>query len=70
MKAVLEFDLPTDSDSFEIALEAPAYLRALSEIDGFLRNKIKYCELSEEQLSAFQETRTHLSEFTEGLRHL
>lgn len=40
MKAVLEFDLPTDKEEFERATKAVSYSLVLWDLDRYLRSKI------------------------------
>ena len=60
MKANLEFDLPEERDEFKTAIEGYKYRLCLSELDTFLRNKLKYEDLSDEEFDAFEKTRTEL----------
>ena len=60
MKAVLEFDLPEEQDDFYTASNGWKYRSVIHDIDDFLRSKIKYEELSEEQYNAYNEVRTEL----------
>ncbi|KKQ94741.1 MAG: hypothetical protein UT21_C0012G0003 [Candidatus Woesebacteria bacterium GW2011_GWA1_39_11b] len=51
-KAILEFNLPEDSEDFMRAIKALDVALALFDIDQYLRNKIKYGNRNE-----FQEVR-------------
>lgn len=42
MKAILEFNLPEESDNFETASNATKYRAILSDLYGWLRSKTKY----------------------------
>lgn len=44
MKALLEFNLPEDSDSHELALKGPHYRYVIDETFSFLRRKGKYSD--------------------------
>ena len=45
MKAVLEFQLPEETEEHQNALKGTLYKGALQEMDNYFRNKIKYEEL-------------------------
>ena len=57
MKAKLEFDLPEEQDDFEVASNGWKYCSVLFDLDNFLRNKLKYEKLTEEQDKAYSEVR-------------
>ena len=57
MKAKLEFDLPEEQDDFEVASNGWKYRSVLFDLDNFLRNKLKYEKLTEEQDKAYSEVR-------------
>jgi hypothetical protein len=57
MKAKLEFDLPEEQDDFEVASNGWKYRSVLFDLDNFLRNKLKYEKLTEEQYKAYSEVR-------------
>ena len=42
MKAILEFNLPEDTEEFEVASKAMDWSILAWDIDQFIRNKIKY----------------------------
>ena len=42
MKAILEFDLPEDSEEFEIASKAMDWSILAWDIDQYIRNRLKY----------------------------
>lgn len=60
-KAVLEFNLPEENDEFETAYNGINYKIILSELDNYLRSRLKYEELSEPIYEALQATRDELS---------
>ena len=60
MKATLTFDLPEEQEEFELASNAVNYSIALSDIDNYLRSKIKYADLTEEQYKVYEEIREQL----------
>ena len=64
MKAILEFNLPEEKEEFTLAREGVDYMLALSDVDNYLRNKIKYDEsLGPEDEALYQEIRDKLHEF-------
>lgn len=62
MKAVLEFDLPEESEAFKDAQKGTQYAAILEELDQYLRGVIKYHDLPEEITAIYQEIRDKLSE--------
>lgn len=64
MKATLEFNLPDDSQDFELATNAMSFWNVLYELDQELRTKTKYApdDLPEEKYNAYQEIRELLHE--------
>lgn len=62
MKAILEFNLPEESNEFELAQKGIDYSIILSELDNWLRNKLKYEELSEEEYTIYEGVRNKLLE--------
>lgn len=62
MKAILEFSLPEEQDSFKTACNAVSYSLVLWDLDQFLRGKIKYEPLTEEKEAIYQELRDKLHE--------
>jgi len=62
MKAILEFDLPEDINEYKLANNASAMYSILWDHDQWLRSKIKYEELSDDQHQAYQECRKKLRE--------
>lgn len=61
MKAIIEFDLPTDNQEFRNANNADDMMSILWDIDLQIRNKLKYCDENDAAYDA-------LVEFLEGLR--
>lgn len=62
MKATLTFTLPEENEEFEIASKAQRTKGALDEFDHYLRSKLKYEELSEEQHDVYEAVRAKLWE--------
>jgi hypothetical protein len=60
MTGKLEFNLPEERDEFDLAINGWKYKSVLAEFDNYLRSKVKYAELSEEQYQIFEEIRTEL----------
>ena len=63
MKAILEFDLPEDTDNYRYAMDGSKYLFAIQEFDNHLRSELKYNNLlNEEQCHTIQRLRDKLYE--------
>jgi hypothetical protein len=60
MKATLEFKLPEENHEFSNATQGAKMRSVLWELDQWLRAKLKYEELSDEQYDAFKQTRDEL----------
>jgi hypothetical protein len=67
MVGILKFKLPEEDEDFKTALYAIDYKDALSEINKFLRMKLKHGEFPEEVMAVYQEVREQLTLLTEGL---
>lgn len=63
MRASLSFKLPDEEEAFEFAKNGLSYYSVLSNLDNYLRSKLKYEELTEEQSTAYQNMRDKLHEF-------
>ena len=63
-KAILEFNLPEESEDHRMALNAVNDQIVLSDLDNFLRGKIKYAEESvpDSELSIYEQIRNKLRE--------
>lgn len=62
MKAILEFSLPQEEAEFYYATNGTNLAKALNELDGWLRNKIKNesDSLSAKELEAYNNVRLEL----------
>jgi hypothetical protein len=61
MKAILEFNLPEETEEFETASNGWKYKSVLCDLDNFLRGKLKYDNtLTPEQDEAYDKVRTEL----------
>jgi hypothetical protein len=60
MKAVLEFDLDTEQELFECAVEGIVWRQAMQEMDKYLRDKLKHGDYSESYFQATQDARDKL----------
>jgi len=60
MKAVLEFNLPEENHEFANATQGAKMRSVLWDFDQWLRSKIKYEDLNDEQYQVFQGCRDHL----------
>jgi len=56
-KAILEFNLPEDRESFELAYYGDSYSFVLSDFDQWLRNMAKY---EDKETITIEEARKHL----------
>lgn len=57
MKAILEFNLPEDSNEFKLSQKGSEYYCALWDIAGYIRSKTKYSELTENEERMLEEIR-------------
>ena len=57
MKAVLEYDLPEEIDEFEIAVNSRKYYNIIFDYKMFLRGKLKYEDLSEQEYEIIEKIR-------------
>lgn len=61
-KAILEYDLPEERDDFDLAMKAAHLDYVIYELDNYLRGKLKYGELTDDQDRLYQEIRDKLTE--------
>lgn len=64
-KAILEFSIPEESEEFRTAINANKYVSSLDEFGAYLRNKLKYEELSEAEYAIYEKIRTKFYEIRE-----
>ena len=60
MKAILEFELPLETEDFNVHSDAFHYLFTLKDLDNHLRSKLKYETLTEAEYKVYQEVRDKL----------
>ena len=60
MKAILKFDLPEESHEFANATQGWKMRSVLWDFDQWLRSKVKYEDLTDEQFQVYQGCRDHL----------
>lgn len=60
MKGILQFDLPEEGQDYQDAIKGGDYKAVLWDLDQFLRNKVKYGDIPEDQEKCFQECRDKL----------
>lgn len=65
MKAVLEFQLPEESEEFRLAQRGRHYISVIEELDNYLRSILKYEERSAEVHDALQAVRDKLWQLRE-----
>lgn len=62
MKAKISFSLPEEENDFYYAVNGSKFAHAIYNFDNFLRSKLKYEELTEEQAKIYEEIREKLRE--------
>lgn len=62
MKVIFEFNKPEDNEDLAIHMKAIEYHIVIYELDNYLREKLKYEELTEEQNKLVSEIRNKLTE--------
>lgn len=62
-KATLTFNLPDENDEFIMAQDGINYSLVLNDLRNYLRGKLKYEELTEEQYKIYEEVRNQMFEF-------
>lgn len=67
MKAKLIFNLETDQNEFELAVNAGKMYCALFDIKGYLRRLEKYEDLTEDQFKLLDQIREFFNESTENI---
>jgi len=60
MKAILEFNLPEENEEFETASNGWKYKSLLWDFDNYLRSKLKYENLNDNEYTVYEKTRDHL----------
>lgn len=63
MKASLHFKLPEERADLDDAVNAQKFKSVISELDNWLRGKIKYEDLPEQESNAYQKARDKIHEF-------
>lgn len=66
MKATLTFNLYEEQEEFEHACKGSYYNTALEEIRQFVRQKLKYSELSELEIKIYEEVQEAIYNAIEG----
>lgn len=61
-KATLTFTLPEEREEYDLALNGSRAQTTIDDIDNYLRGKIKYGNLTEEQEAIYEEIRNKLHE--------
>lgn len=62
MKAVLEYTLPEEKHEFDLAVNAQKYWLTVNSTLGLIRQKLKYSQLSELEISLLEEIQDHIYE--------
>jgi hypothetical protein len=63
-KGTLSFKLPEENEEYLMAIKAAAYWAALTDMDNYLRGRLKYEDLPEAVDKALQEARDYLTSIT------
>lgn len=56
----IKFNLPEENYEFECAIKGMEYRALLDDMDSYLRNKLKYEELSDDTYKALEQAREQL----------
>lgn len=67
MQVTLTFDLPEEQEAHQLALDGPALHSAALDFDNYLRNKIKYEQLTNDQHAIYSTLRLQFHEYFDGL---
>jgi len=59
-KVTINFNLPEEQHAYELAVNAAKLRAGITEFDSYLRQQIKYGNLSPEQVNAYQDAREKL----------
>lgn len=65
MKAILKFNLPEENEEFNTALKGIDYYCALVDISVWLKQKLKYEELNEEESKIYEKFQQAFNEVLE-----
>lgn len=65
MKAMFKFNLPEENEEYKQYMQAPNMHLALWEFSQFLRSKLKYEELTDEEHRIYEEIRQKFYECLE-----
>jgi len=60
--AILRFKLPEEQSEFDLAYNGARLSVVIEDLDNYLRNRLKYDELSEEQYHCYERIRAKLTE--------
>lgn len=62
MQAILQFELPDEQEEFDLAVNSRKYGYVVSEMNQYLRRRLKHEELSDEVYDAIKTTQDKLIE--------
>lgn len=62
MEAILKFQLPEEQEQFYLCTQAATWKEVCFEVDQYLRSKLKYEELSDEEHRICEQLRTNLQD--------
>lgn len=61
-KVTFTFNLPEEREELELAQKGPHLSSVLDDLDNYLRHKLKYETLTEEQYAVYEDVRKKLYE--------
>lgn len=61
-KVILEFSLPEEQAEYDLAYNGARLNVVIEDLDNYLRNRLKYDELTEEQYQTYERVRAKLTE--------
>ena len=62
MKAILEFELPEDQNTFDVATRGMDWAGVVWDMDQIMHKKIKYEELSDDSIKTIEDLRLTMSD--------
>lgn len=60
LTVTFDLDTPEGREAMDLFLSGPELLRAVRDVDQWLRNQVKYTEQPEAAIEAYSRVRTHL----------
>ena len=66
MEAILKFNLPEDKEQLQVATKAENLFLTLWDLNNYLRDKIKYSDISPAFTEIYEDVRTELFKIMEN----